>query len=79
MFNSPFNEWQKSDKFVELCGVIKGMSVVNDTAERSIKLIKDYINSTRSKDGLQTTLLSVDIMREQRGQFTNSNFNNTQL
>ena len=79
VFNSPFNEWHNSDKFIKLCKVIKGMSVVNDTAERSIKLIKDYIKSTRSEDGLQRTLLSVDVMRERRGKFTNSNFNNAQL
>ena len=55
------------------------MAVVNDNAERTIKMMKDYIKTTRSEDGFQRTLLSVDVMRERRGRFKNSNFNNAQL
>ena len=42
-------------------------------------MIKDYIKSTRTEDGLQRTLLSVDVMRERCGKFNSSNFNNAKL
>ena len=45
-------------------------------AERIIKMMKDYINTKRSKDGFQRTLLAVDVMRERHGRFNNSYFNN---
>ena len=59
--------------------MIKGVSVVIKNAEWSIKPIKDYIKSTRSEDGLQRTLLSVDIMKQQREKFMHSYFNNADL
>ena len=59
--------------------MIEGMQVVNDNAERTIKMIKDYVKSTRSEEGLQNILLSVDVMRERSGNFKSSNFTNTKL
>ena len=79
MFNSPFDQWQENQKFQELCKVIDGMQVVNDNAERTIKMIKDYIKTTRSEEGLQNILLAVDVMRERCGNFKSNNFNNTEL
>ena len=79
VFSLPFSQWNTSQKFQELCRVINGMAVVNDNAERTIKMMKDYIKTTRSEDGFPRTLISVDVMRERRGRFKNSNFNNAQL
>ena len=79
VFSLPFIQWKTSQKFQELCRVIHGMAVVNDNAERTIKMMKDYVKTTRSEDGFQRTLLAVDVMRERRGRFKNSNFNNAQL
>ena len=59
--------------------MIKGMSVGIKNAEWSITPVKDYKKSTRSEDGLQRTLPSVDIMRQQREKFMHSNFNNADL
>ena len=79
VFDSPFSQWLRNKKFQELCTVIEGMEVVNDNAERTIKLIKDYIKTTKSEQGLQNILLTVDVMRERSGQFKSSNFNNKKL
>ena len=79
VFDSPFSQWLRNKKFQELCTVIEGMKVVNDNAERTIKLIKDYIKTTKSEQGLQNILLTVDVMRERSGQFKSSNFNNKKL
>ena len=79
VFDSPFPEWHENDKFKELCKVIEGMQVVNDNAERTIKMIKDYIKTTKSEQGLQNILLAVDVMRERSGRFKASNFTNAKL
>ena len=42
-------------------------------------MIKDYIKSTITGDGLQRTLLSVDVMGERCGKFNSSNFNNSKF
>ena len=79
VFDAPFNQWQNNAKFQEICNVIEGMQVVNDNAERTIKMIKDNVKRTRSKQGLQNILLAVDVMRERSGKFKCNNFNNTEL
>ena len=79
VFDSPCDQWQENQKFQELCKVIDGMAVVNDNAERTMKMIKDYVKTTRSEEGLQNILLAVDVMRERCGNFKSNNFNNTQL
>ena len=42
-------------------------------------MIKDYLKSTITGDGLQRTLLSVDLMREHHGKFNSSNFKNSKF
>lgn len=46
---------------------------------RAIKLVQDYMKTTRMEEGLQRTILAVDLMRETRGIFKNSNFNTAKL
>ena len=55
------------------------MEVVNDIAERYIKMVKDFLQMVRSEDALQRALLAIDLVREERGHFVNSNFNNLKL
>ena len=43
---------------------IKNISVVNDGAERNIKLIKDFLSATRDEDHLQNVLFVVKKSRK---------------
>ena len=52
---------------------------MNDIAERYIKMVKDFIKLVRTEHGLQGVLLAIDLVRERRGHFVNSNFNNEKL
>ena len=79
VFSTPFDQWSQSEKFKDLLNVIKGMQVVNDIAERYIKMVKDFIKLVRTEHGLQGVLLAIDLVRERRGHFVNSNFNNEKL
>ena len=51
--------WKKYDSFIKLSKFIKGIAVVNDTAERGIKLVQEYANSSRDEELRQDILLSV--------------------
>ena len=79
IFQQPFGQWMQNEKFRELCEVIKGMNVVNDTAERLIKLVKDRVPTVRSEGALQDVLLTVEEMRKRFGNMKASNITNTKL
>ena len=79
VFSTPFDQWSQSEKFKDLLEVIKGMQVVKDIAERYSKMVKDFIKLVRTEHGLQGVLLAIDLVRERRGHFVNSNFNNEKL
>ena len=40
----PVNDWKNHDGFKEVESFVRNLLVVNDTAERGIKLISDYAN-----------------------------------
>ena len=52
---------------------------MNDNAERTIKMIIDYVKTTKSEQGLHNILLAVDLMRERCDKFKSNQFNNTKL
>ena len=68
-FSLPYTEWKENEKYQELLAVILQLKVVNDNAERMIKLIKDRIMSVRSENALQDILISVDEMRKRCGSY----------
>ena len=53
--------------------------MVNDTAERLIKLVKDRVPTVRSEGALQDVLLTVEEMRKRFGNMKASNITNTKL
>lgn len=48
--------WSENKDFLKLQSIVRGIKVVNDTAERGVKLIKDF-NSTLTKDEEQRQFL----------------------
>jgi hypothetical protein len=55
----PVSEWPQDPSYVYLHRVVNNMSVVNDPAERMIRLVAERICMVRSEGRLQDTLLSV--------------------
>ena len=78
-FSLPYSEWMENEKYQKLLKVILKLKVVNDNAERMIKLIKDRIKSVRSEDALQDIIISVDEMRKRCGKYKANVINNTKL
>ena len=80
IFLEPYNEWRRSSrKFEELYQFLSGLIFLNDTAERTIKLLKDTIRSVHDEGFLHNLVMTVEEMRARCGNFKSSNYNNLKL
>jgi hypothetical protein len=59
------NEWDKSDAYNLSAQNIQSISVVNDTAERGVKLSCDFVGTSRSEHHYQNVLQVVEDNRKQ--------------
>ena len=59
-------EWENSAAYVQLKNFIKPLRVVNDTAERGVKLIQDFVSSTTNEELRQEIMLAVSADRKKR-------------
>ena len=53
------SEWQQDPNFVLLFNTVTNFAVVNDCAERFIKLVSENIMSVRSEENLTNTIVTV--------------------
>ena len=51
--------WPYVDQFNKFSGFVDGLEVVNDSSERAIKLVSEFVNSMLDKDDRQDLLLAV--------------------
>lgn len=68
--NTDPDEWCKNQHYLRAKKIVKGLKVVNDTAERGVKLIQDY-NSALTKDEEQRQCL-LQVVSECRHLFPDS-------
>ena len=57
---SPVSSWHLSDPYLEALKVVNNMCVVNDAAERGVKLCSDFLSSARKEGNLQNILQVVE-------------------
>ena len=55
----PVDQWQEENEYRSVEEVVRKLCVVNDPAERAVKLAGDRIGTVRSEDAFQATLLTV--------------------
>ena len=55
----PISEWKNYESFCEMKSFVENLLVTNDTAERGIKLVSDYIQSQTTCDETLQELLQV--------------------
>jgi hypothetical protein len=48
--NLPVREWDGNIEYAQMSSVISDLAVINDTAERSVKDVEEFANSTRDGD-----------------------------
>lgn len=53
-------EWQANSSYVSSCSVVNNLKVVNDTAERGVKLGTEYLSSANTESRYQNILQSVE-------------------
>jgi hypothetical protein len=58
----PVQEW-KSDDYVNAKNIVDNIRVVNDSAERGVKLVNDCIKSAKKEDRFQQILQVVENSR----------------
>jgi len=63
--------WPKKDEFQKGFKIVQGLKIVNDIAERAVKLVKDYINILSQNENQKQYLLQ--ILTEYRDQYSDSN------
>jgi len=63
-FCEPSEMWSSNDSYKRGKEVVDGLKVVNDHAERAVKLIQDYNKIVRSEQHFQDLLLSVNDHRK---------------
>lgn len=60
----PVAQWETSDAYLDSAQNVKAINVVNDAAERGIKLTSDFLQSARSEQHLQNILQVVEQSRK---------------
>ena len=64
--NLPPAEWGQSGEFIKFEEFVTGLSVTNDVAERGIKMIQDFVNtSAKAETQLQALMQVVETHRRQ--------------
>ena len=61
----PVSEWAANDAFLQGKEIVENLRVVNDTAERGVKLCHDFIGCVKKETNLQSTLQVVEHHRQQ--------------
>ena len=57
--SKPVEQWHEDQEYKKVEGVVKKLCIVNDPAERAVKLAGDRIGTVRSEKAFQDTLLTV--------------------
>ena len=58
------HQWNLFSGFRKFKEFVKGLTVVNDPAERGVKLIQDFVNKYHDEEARQDLLLTVDSHRK---------------
>ena len=58
--NKPAEEWPLDEDYVKAKLIIDNVSVVNDSAERGVKLASDFLSGARQEENLQNILQVVE-------------------
>ena len=58
--SKPVQDWPKDDGYLDAKLIINNLSVVNDGAERGVKLAYDFLDSSKKEENLQNVLQVVE-------------------
>ena len=76
----PPSEWNQYDSYNEVLKFVTSVKTVNDSAERGIKFVTDYISSlTHNENQLQWLLQAVESHRKKLKSFDKKSLNNFEV
>ena len=75
----PVKEWPLDPVYVVMFNTVNKFAVVNDCAERFIKLVSENISSVRSEKQLSNTILTVAELNQLAKDFKRRSFTKKQL
>lgn len=58
--------WPKMSSFIKFSKFVNNLPVSNDSAERNVKLIQDFVNTYHKEDTRQDLLIAVEKKRKER-------------
>lgn len=61
---TPADEWTKMDDFLEMKTIVQNLQVVNEAAERGVKLCHDFLGVTKDEERFQDVLQVVESSRK---------------
>ena len=73
---APVHCWKKMTGYKKIADVVRTMEVVNDCAERVVKLTSDVINVTKDPEQLQSVIQVTEQYRNKMPKIKKSNLNN---
>ena len=75
----PVDSWEEYESYRKVNFFVKNLCIVNDPAERMVKLATDRISTVRSEEAFQETILTVEEMRRLAEDFKRGTFTKEQL
>ena len=63
LITTPVEDWRSSQSYQQARYLVKSLNIVNDSAERGVKLAHDYIHWANKEDNYQNLLQSVEYDR----------------
>ena len=63
--NRPIEEWPLYEEYKRAKSIVDNLCVVNNTAERSVRLVSDFLSSARKEETLQNILQVVEREKEE--------------
>ena len=72
-------QWHEDQEYKKVEDVVKKLCIVNDPAERAVKLAGDRIGTVRSEKAFQETLLTVRELRRLSSDMKRGTFTKNQL
>ena len=76
MIDQPHTEWEAYPGYTKLFNFVNNMKVVNDIAERGIKLISDFANKCTDEQQRQSLLQVVEFHRNEFKDYTKKTLRN---
>ena len=65
----PAEVWNKEESYIKAADKVRKINVINDSAERGVKLSQDLLNIAKGEEHYQNVLQEVEVSRVKRSSY----------